>query len=72
MLAIFDLDKINLYQKLNLMFKVKHKAIYTLFIEKFISMNARYPTKDRENNFQVPIQNLKMTDHSISPRGTRL
>ena len=54
------------------MFKVKHKAIYTLFIEKFISMNARYPTKDRENNFQVPIQNLKMTDHSISPRGTRL
>ena len=58
-------DKTNLYHILNVMFKMKNKAFPSFLGEKFISINHRYPTRYSENNFQVPIPKLKITDHAI-------
>lgn len=47
------------------MFKSENKVIATLFMEKFISINQKYPIRSSERKFQLPKQKLKTTDYAI-------
>ena len=71
-LKILNIHKLNLYQVLNFMFRVKNNTIPIVFNAKFEIINHIYPTRNSQNNFVLSTIKYKQTKNAISARGPSL
>ena len=71
-IRILNIYKLNIYQAINLMFKVKNNTKPDAFENKFEVIYYHYPTRHKENNFIKPKVCFKATKFTISSRGPRL
>ena len=69
---ILNIHKINIYQVLNFMFRVKNNTIPNVFNKKFKLINHIYPTRNSQNNFVLSMIKYKQTKNAISVRGPSL
>ena len=68
-----NFHKINSYEVLNFMFRVKHDAITSELIDKFQTIDHIYPTRHRYQNTLVQsLIKCKQTKNAISTRRTKL
>ena len=68
-LAILNVYRLNLYQTLIFMFKLKHKMILELFQSHLSVIYHRYLTRYSSNSFKISKTSLHETDFSIYCRG---
>ena len=71
-LDILDIYKLNLYQILNIMFRVKTNSIPETFQNKFKIIEHNYSTTYSECNFKEPNVLLRVTKFAISSCGPRI
>ena len=71
-LCILNIHQLNIYNILNLMFKVKNGSIPDTFQNRFYLISHDYLTKNSIHNFKEPMFNLKITNFAMSSRGPRL
>ena len=71
-LGIINISKLNRYQTVNLMFRVKNKTIPEAFWTKFQIVQHSYATRHNENSFEQPKITFKVTKFAISSLGPRL
>ena len=71
-LKILNIYKINLYQSLIFMFRVKNNTILYVFHQGFMDINHQYPTRFSQNNLAQRKIKLSRTKFTISSRGGRL
>ena len=71
-LNILNVYKINLYQSLIFMYRVKNKTIPYVFQQRFEEVNHQYPTRFSHNNYSQGKIKLSQTKFAISSRGPRL
>ena len=69
-LAILNVYRLNLYQTLIFMFKLKHKMILELFQSHLSVIYHRYLTRYSSNSFKISKTSLHETDFSM--QGTRI
>ena len=67
--GISNVDKLNLYQVLNLIFSVHTETILKSFQTKFQYIEHKYETRKSKDNFIVPKRNARITRFAISSRG---
>ena len=65
-LGIINISKLNRYQTVNLMFRVKNKIIPEAFWTKFQIVQHSYATRHNENSFEQPKITFKVTKFAIS------
>ena len=70
--GILNIYKLNIYDVINLMFRVKNNTIPEAFVNKFEIVHHHYQTRHSENNFIKPKIYFKATKFAISSRGPRL
>ena len=71
-LYVLNIYQLNIYNVLNLMFKVKNGLIPDAFQNKFNMISHDYFTKNSMYNFKEPRFSLQVTKFEISSRGPRL
>ena len=71
-LCVLNIYQFNIYNVLNLMFKVKNGLIPDAFQNKFNMISHDYFTKNCMCNFREPRFSLKITKFAISSQGPRL
>ena len=71
-LGILNIYKLNIYQTINLMFRVKNNGIPEAFRTKFQIVKHNYKTRHSENNFEETKITFKAAKFVISSRGPRL
>ena len=71
-LGILNIFKLNIYQTVNLMFRVKNNIIPEAFRTKFQIVQHNYATRHSENNFEERKITFKVTKFAISSRGPLL
>ena len=71
-LKILNIHKLNLYQVLSFMFRVKNNTIPIVFNKKFKIIDHIYPTRNSQNNFVLSKIKYKQTKNAISTRGPSL
>ena len=70
--GISNVDKLNLYQVLNLIFSVHTETILKSFQTKFQYIEHKYETRKSKDNFIIPKRNTRITRFAISSRGPRI
>ena len=70
--GILIVCKLNLYQVLNLMFRVHNQTIPKSFQTKFQYIEHKYETRQSKDNFIIPKRNTRITRLAISSRGPRI
>ena len=65
-LCILNIYQLNIYNALNLMFKVKNSPIPDAFQNRFCLTSHNYFTKNRMYNFKEPRFSVKITKFAIS------
>ena len=68
-LCVLNIHQLNIYNVLNLMFKVKNDLIPDAFQNKFNMISHDYFTKNSMCNFKEPRFSLKVTKFAMSSRG---
>ena len=71
-ISILDLYELNIYNVINLMFRVKNNTKPEALENKFEIIHHHYSTRHSENNFIEPKINFKAAKFAISSRGPRL
>ena len=71
-LNILNIYKLNLYQILNIMFRVKTNSIPENLQNKFKIIKHNYSTRYSKYNFKEPNILFRVTKFAISSRGTRI
>ena len=71
-LGILNIFKLNIYDVINLMLKIKNNTIPEAFRTKFQKVQYSYATRHSENYFEKPKIIFKATKFAISSRGLRL
>ena len=71
-LKILNVHKLNLFQILNFMYRVKHNAIPSVFHQKFQIIDHIYPTRNSQNNFVQSVIKINQTKNELSARGPSL
>ena len=71
-LDILNIYKLNLYQILNIMFRVKTNSISETLQNKFNTIEQSYSTRYSEYSFKEPNNLLRVTKFAISSRGPRI
>ena len=71
-LCIWNIYQLNIYNALNLMFKVKNSPIPDAFQNRFYLTSHDYFTKNRMYNFKETRFSVKITKFAISWHGSRL
>ena len=70
--GILIVCKLNLYQVLNLMFRVHNQTIPKSFQTKFQYIEHKYETRQSKNGFVIPKRNRRITRFAISSRGPQI
>ena len=71
-LKILNVHKLNLFQILNFMHRVKNNTIPSVFHQKFQIIDHIYPTRNNQNNFVQSMIKINQTKNAISARGSSL
>ena len=71
-LDILNIYKLNLYQVLNIMFRVKTNTTPETLQDKFKVIKHNYSTRYKEYNFKEPNILFRVTKFALSSRGPRL
>lgn len=71
-LKILNLYKMNIFQNIFYMFKVKQQLIPESLCHCFQEINHVYPTRSSSTDFKIPLPNSKMQKFSIQFRGPSL
>ena len=71
-LDILSIDKLNLYQMLNIMFRARTNSMPETFQNKFKIIEHSYSTRYTEYNFKEPNILLRVTKFAMSSRGPRI
>ena len=71
-LNILNIYKLNLYQILNIMFRVKTNSIPESLQNKFKIIKHNYSTRYGKYNFKEPNILFRVTKFAVSSRGTRI
>ena len=71
-LDILNIYKLNLYQILNIIFRVKTNSISETLQNKFNIIEQSYSTRYSEYSFKEPNNLLRVTKFAISSRGPRI
>ena len=67
-----NIYKLNMYQVLLFMHKLKFKLTPKLFSDQFFQIKHKYETRFSSNNYRVPKTKLKRCSYSIKYRGPSL
>ena len=71
-LKILNVHKLNLFQILNFMHRVKNNTIPSVFHQKFQITDHIYPTRNSQNNFVQSMIKINQSKNAISARGPSL
>lgn len=69
--GVLNLNKINVKQILNFMFRVKIQTIPATFHENVTQIHHKYPTGLCHGNIKEPTLGLILTKYAVSSRGPR-
>ena len=71
-MKVLNIYKLNIYQILNLMFKIKANTAPCIFQNQFMEIQHQYSTRFSKNNFVESHLVCSQTKFSVSSRGPRL
>ena len=70
--GILNVQKLNLYQVLNFMFRVHHETTPKCFQTKLQYIEHKYETRQSKDNLIIPKGNKRIIPFAISPHGPRI